>query len=89
MNTSNVIFYSPSLIQMNGHTLLYVILEHCPPWIIDQSRNEWIKDAILSRNLNILDATEYLELAVGVGSTFPVIQYLISLNQPFVEFERY
>ena len=84
---------------MTGHTLLSVILEHCPTWIIDKSRKEWIKDAIVKRNLTflqlltrtvepfILDATEYLELAVGVESNFPVIQYLISLNQPFLEFE--
>ena len=40
----------------NGHTLLSLILEHSPPWItgIEKSRKEWIKDAILSRNLKYL-----------------------------------
>ena len=72
--------------------VLSLILEHCPPWFIEETRKECIKDAILSRNLTflqlltktvepfILDATEYLELAVGVESNFPVIQYLISLK---------
>ena len=41
----HVVFYSPSsLINMNGHTLLSVILEHFPPWMIDESRKVWIKD---------------------------------------------
>ena len=77
---------------MNGHTLLSVILEHCPPWIIEESRKIWIKDAIETRNLTylqlltrtvepfIIDATEYLECAARIENNRSVIEYLLSLN---------
>lgn len=33
-----VVYYSPFLINMYGPFLLSLILEHCPGWIIDETR---------------------------------------------------
>ena len=79
-------------IQMNGHLVLFLVLEHSSGQSIDKSRKEWIRSAIQTRNLNFLrilnettrpfitQAKEFLELAAGIENNMPIMQYLISLN---------
>ena len=73
--------------------LLKLILEHPPGWIIDESRREWILDAIRLRDLDFLriltetvdpflHSTECVELAAGIENNVAVIDYLVSLDCP-------
>ena len=94
MSSLSVMFYSPC--KLNLELMLSLILEHCPPWIIDKSRRKWIFYAIQTRDLNFLrilsqtidrfiQTSEYLELAASVENNIPVIEYLLSLNCPVDE----
>ena len=88
---SSLIFYSPC--NLNLELVLKLIMEHCPGWIIDGSRKQWILYAIQTKDLAFLrilaqtvrpfiNTFEYLELAVGIDDNRPVIEYLMSLNYP-------
>ena len=78
---------------LNLELVLKMIMEHCPGWIIDGSRKQWILYAIRTKDLAFLrilaqtvrpfiNTFEYLELAVGIDDNRPVIEYLMSLNCP-------
>ena len=81
---------------LNLELILKMIMEHCPGWIIDGSRKQWILYAIETKDLEFLrilaqtvhpfiNTCEYLELAVGIEDNIPVIEYLLALNSPVDE----
>ena len=78
---------------LNLELVLRLIFEHCPGWIIDGSRKQWILYAIRTKDLAFLrvlaqtvrpfiNKFEYLELAVGIDDNIPVVEHLLSLNYP-------
>ena len=82
---------------LNLESVLKLILEPCPGWIIDKSRRQWILYAIETRDLNFLriltqtmgqtvdpsiNISKYLEFAAGIENNFRVIKYLLSLDCP-------
>ena len=90
----NVIFYS--LCNLNLQLIFFLILEHSPGWIIDESRRQWILYAIETKDLAFLrilsqtvvpfiNTCEYLEFAAGIEDNIPVMEYLLSFNFPVDE----
>ena len=95
---SSVIFYSPCCLKLNGHLLLSLVLEHSPGWIIDESRKEWILEAIKTRDFNFLrllvetiqpfdQAAGCIEAAAGIENNGRIMEYLVSRDYPIDHFK--